>query len=231
MVIVQPSIYRTNNSLLLDALKALGPDRARAVVVVNPDIDSEILEQWHQLGVRGVRLNYVSDGKPTNATEFANDLKIYADLVRPFGWVLQAFAPLEVLSEIKDVITTLDITLVLDHFGYPSIPRLTLKEQKRFDPYSVKGFDTLVDLLKAGRTWVKVSAAYRIEPSLIGLEVLTREILKIRTDRTIFATDWPHTEYEDVDIQPFIAAVHDWSEDFNCVAPMFAENAKLLWGM
>ena len=70
IVLVQPSIYGNDNNCLLDALEAIGPRHGRGVIGIDPDapIDSAILEEMDELGVRGVRLNL----KSTNV-EFTED--------------------------------------------------------------------------------------------------------------------------------------------------------------
>src|SRR5437868_2652917 len=57
-VLVQPSIYGTDNRAMLDAL-ALDPQRLRGVAVVPADIASAEIETLHSRGVRGVRCNIV----------------------------------------------------------------------------------------------------------------------------------------------------------------------------
>src|SRR5256885_5833343 len=57
-VLVQPSIYGTDNRALLDAL-AQDPIRLRGIAVVAPDIGSSELAELHEAGVRGVRSNIV----------------------------------------------------------------------------------------------------------------------------------------------------------------------------
>ena len=55
LVLVQPSVYGTDNSCLLAALADLGPARSRGIVVVDPsNIQSGTLDEWHALGVRGL---------------------------------------------------------------------------------------------------------------------------------------------------------------------------------
>lgn len=229
ITVIQPSIYGNDNSILLDALTGLGPNRARGVVGFEPNISTTTLHEWHAKGVRGVRLNAVSGGSAVDVPAFVARLQTYADIIRPLGWVLQAYVDMEVLAEIEDVISGLNVTLVLDHFSNPSLPDLTPKDQASFDPYTVKGFSSLIRLIKAGNTYIKFSGAYRIEPSIIGLEVMAKEILKTRTDRTVFASDWPHTRFERLDIRPFIQTVLDWATEFECVAEVFATNARTLW--
>jgi len=70
MVFVQPSIYANDNSCMLDALRAIGPRRARAVVSFDPlTTPSHTLREWHAIGVRGVRLNLQSTGKEMGAQD------------------------------------------------------------------------------------------------------------------------------------------------------------------
>ena len=59
LVLVQPSVYGTDNQLVLNALQASG-GRHRAVVVLDGAVQTSSLEAMHVLGVRGVRFNLVS---------------------------------------------------------------------------------------------------------------------------------------------------------------------------
>ena len=57
-VLVQPSVYGTDNRAMLEAL-ALDPKRLRGVAVVPFDVSITEIERLHALGVRGVRCNIV----------------------------------------------------------------------------------------------------------------------------------------------------------------------------
>ena len=59
-VIVQPSIYGTDNAATLDAVDALGRDRTRAVVVIDEGFDTSALHAMAARGACGVRINAVS---------------------------------------------------------------------------------------------------------------------------------------------------------------------------
>src|SRR5262245_46678128 len=54
-VVVQPSFYGTDNSLLLDSLDALGGD-GRGVAVAEPGASPDVLADWSRRGVRGLRI-------------------------------------------------------------------------------------------------------------------------------------------------------------------------------
>ena len=56
MVLVQPTFYGTDNSLLADALKRLGP-RCGGVVRIEEDTTDAELDAFHEIGVRAIRLD------------------------------------------------------------------------------------------------------------------------------------------------------------------------------
>src|SRR4030095_12544108 len=64
VVIIQPSVYGTDNACTLDALQQLGP-RARAVAVVDANISDAALDALHRQGGRGLRINVGTAGGET----------------------------------------------------------------------------------------------------------------------------------------------------------------------
>jgi predicted TIM-barrel fold metal-dependent hydrolase len=56
-VLVQPSVYGTDNQAMLDAMA--GKPRLRGIAVVPYDVNVAEIERLHGLGVRGVRCNIV----------------------------------------------------------------------------------------------------------------------------------------------------------------------------
>lgn len=223
IVLVQPSIYGNDNSLILDILRKLGPDQARGVVQFDPSIDTKTLDQWHQLGVRGVRLNVHSTGKDVDLDEFAAQLRSYADIIRPYGWVLEAFISLSMLTHLEPAIRDLGIPFCIAHFGMPKA------STQITDIYDIPGFPSLIRLLQDGNTWVKFSGDYRVGVSKQMLAAAAKEMLRVRADRAVFATDWPHTRFSGLDVRPFIQRCLGWCEELDCVDAVFASNAKVLW--
>ncbi|KAK0356690.1 hypothetical protein LTR59_013431 [Friedmanniomyces endolithicus] len=209
MVIVQPSIYSNDNACTLDGLRRLGSKNGRAVVQFDPETTSrEQLREWHDLGVRGVRLNFKSVGGKVEQAALTASMRRYADAVRELGWVLELYIALEDVPLLeKAMAEELGLKVCVDHFGHPS-PESMEKAKKAQD---LPGFDSLVRLLERGQTWVKVSASYRLsrDPTHPIVESLCREILKTRPDRCVFATDWPHTRFDGLDVVPYLDAVLD----------------------
>src|SRR5262249_32636141 len=69
VVIVQPSVYGVDNACTLDAMKKLGPVRARGVAVIDKTIGQGQIDDMAAAGIRGVRLNFETTGEsnPDNA--------------------------------------------------------------------------------------------------------------------------------------------------------------------
>lgn len=236
MVFVQPSIYGNDNSCMLDALRTVGPLRGRAVVTFDPPaIFPQTLQEWHAIGVRGVRLNLQSVGKEMDAAELATTLQQYANVIRPFHWVLQLYVPLKMATSLEEIVPDLGVRVCLDHFGHPLLPDPAAKELYTVsgDPYTLPGFGSLMNLLRQGSTYVKLSAPYRIskQEGQRDLEPLARELLGVAGKRSVvFATDWPHTRFAGLDIRPFVERVLEWcGKDQELKERLFRGNAEDLW--
>ncbi|KAK5683642.1 hypothetical protein LTS10_005176 [Elasticomyces elasticus] len=212
MVIVQPSIYGNDNACTLDGLRRLGPTNGRAVIQFDPKSTSrEQLEKWHALGVRGVRLNFKSVGGTVEQRSLTASMREYAGAVRDLGWVLELYIALEDVPLLENAMAEdLDVRVCIDHFGHPTAKSLSTAQQAQ----QIPGFQSLLNLLQQGQTWVKVSASYRLnkDPRHPLTESLSREILRARPDRCVFATDWPHTRYDGIDVVPYLEAILDCIE-------------------
>jgi hypothetical protein len=132
MVVVQPSTYGTDNSCQLDGVRALGgcndgrKSMACAVIEVDPNtVTNDQLKQYHAQGARGfrcvttlygslsirtkrhldeIRVNFVSRGLRPSPAELRTTLQTYADLARPFGWVVQMYTPMEDIEAFADLL-------------------------------------------------------------------------------------------------------------------------------
>ncbi|KAF2774102.1 amidohydrolase 2 [Teratosphaeria nubilosa] len=231
LVIVQPSIYGADNSCTLDALRRLGPEKARAVVQFDPDVISkEELTEWYEIGVRGVRLNFKSIGREVKEEELRNEVlkHVHAAAHLP-SWVIGLYIPMSSIPLLEPLVPLLppSMKICIDHFGSPNPSSLSLP------PHEIPGFSSLLRLLQGGKTWVKLSAGYRLseDPRDKGLEGVCKALVRERADRCVFATDWPHTRFEGVEIGGFVEAVIDWAEEegvgFKTVG---VENAEILFG-
>jgi predicted TIM-barrel fold metal-dependent hydrolase len=196
-VLIQPSFYGTDNRCMVDALAQLG-DSARGIAVVDPDIADAELTDLDRRGVRGVRINLES-GENRDPHVAASALDAMAKRVRHLGWHIQIYAALPVVAAVADRIAGLPVDVVIDHFGMA---------QAR-DGIAQAGFAALLDLLKAGRTYVKLSAPYRIaqQPGYADAAPIARALIAAAPQRMLWASDWPHTDRtpgrKAFDIHPF----------------------------
>lgn len=233
--IVQPSIYGNDNTYLLLALEAYGPDRARGVVVFDPNVTTAAeLQHWDSLGVRGVRVNLGFTDELPSAEEFKITLQQYADAIRPFDWAMEAYIPMSMITELEDFLPTLGVMVVFDHFGHPDIPETA--GDTALDPYTIEGFQSLINLLKGGTTWVKVSGPYRLSktgaPYYTDMDPLVKEFVKAADGRLVYASDWPHINFDEaVDIKPWTLHLLDLVAGHKGAAErLFRDNARALWG-
>lgn len=232
IVLVQPSIYGNDNSCLLDALKKIGPAHARGVVAFDPDnAGRDTLPEWDRLGVRGVRLNLKSTNEPFDPDTVKKILRRYAAIAYVLDWVIELFIDLEQLRFLSDVIPQLGVKVCIAHLGAPDMNRW---ESYPSDASKVPGMQHLTALLsQADNTWVKLSGHYRYDPSadsMAGTEAIARLLLlETASHRLIFASDWPHTRFEGLDVKPFVSRCLDWAEEFDAKDLLFRENAKELW--
>jgi predicted TIM-barrel fold metal-dependent hydrolase len=184
-VLIQPSFYGTDNRCMLDALVQLG-DTARGIAVVATDIADAELTELDQRGIRGLRINIESSGNrdPSAAAASLNEI---AGRIARLGWHIQIYAALPVIAAIADRIAALPVDIVIDHFGMPQAQ----------DGVKQAGFAALLDLVRAHKTYVKLSAPYRISqqaPSYADVAPIARALIEAGPDRMLWASDWPHTD-------------------------------------
>jgi predicted TIM-barrel fold metal-dependent hydrolase len=186
VVIVQPSFYGTDNRCLLDSLDGL-QGRGRGIAVVDTDgVGGGQLADLHARGVRGLRVNVESAGN-RDARALQDSLLRWADRIGPLGWHLQVYAAHTAIAELAPFLARLPVPVVLDHFAM--VPATTPAD----DPAA----RALLDLLRSGNAWVKLSAPYRIsdgdDAAVAGWAGV---FLDAAPARVLWGSDWPHTNRE-----------------------------------
>ncbi|WP_236844481.1 amidohydrolase [Bordetella sp. 15P40C-2] len=186
-VIVQPSVYGTDNSCMLDALHAMN-GAARGVAVLDREAPDALLHAFDACGVRGLRLNLESSGS-LDVTRMREDLQAWAQRLQPLGWHLQVYASLGVIAQAAPVLAELSVPVVLDHFA-GVLAGTSLEDAN---------VQTVLRLISTGAAYVKLSAPYRIDPSQTADEAVTAlaaAFIASNPDRVLWASDWPHTNRE-----------------------------------
>jgi predicted TIM-barrel fold metal-dependent hydrolase len=183
VVIVQPSVYGTDNRRTLEGLRRLGP-ASRAVAVISAATTETELDSMHEAGVRGVRVNIATAGQ--HDPELAwHAIDAQAQRIAHRGWHVQVLTRLDVIAALAPRIADLPIPLVFDHFG------LAKPEAGTEQP----GFAELVELVHAGHVVVKLSAIERLTGAGRGEMMIPfiRQLAEANPQGVIWGSDWPHT--------------------------------------
>ena len=183
VVIVQPSVYGTDNSATLDAVKARGAD-ARGIAVIDEKTTESEIDAMSSAGMRGIRLNLATGG--TNDPNVARARLVAAiERMRKRDWHIQIFTSLTIIAALQDTITTSPVMIVIDHFGGAKTA-LGLEQP---------GLADLLALVRAGKIYLKISGAESASnraPDFPDVVPLARALIAANPDRIIWGTSWPH---------------------------------------
>ena len=209
VVFTQPSIYGIDNSAILDAMAKLNgetPNRARAVIAVDMAFTEKQLAAWDKAGVRGVRLN--TDNKGGMPIAF-DDIPELSARIRPFGWHLEFLFPGKDILELMPLFRALTVPMSIAHFAYQSATA----------GVNAPGFQALVELVRGGNCWVKISGANRVSrgdlPPYDDVKPMAQALAQAAPDRIMWGTDWPHPNKYKVNPNDgdLVDALGDWITD------------------
>jgi predicted TIM-barrel fold metal-dependent hydrolase len=185
VVIVTPSVYGTDNSATLYGMRARGAD-ARGVAVVDERTSDSELDRMARAGVRGARVNLATAGINDPAVG-RQRFQTAVDRMSKRGWHVQVNTNLAMIIAIRELVAAAPVPIVFDHFGGARAER---------GPHQ-PGFAELLELVRAGKAYVKVSGAYRtssLAPDYPDITPLARALIGGNPDRVIWGTDWPHPD-------------------------------------
>jgi predicted TIM-barrel fold metal-dependent hydrolase len=185
VVIVTPSIYGTDNSATRFGMKARGAS-ARGVAVIDDKTPESDLDAMQKDGFRGIRVNLTHGG--LSDLNVAKQLfQAAVDRMRARGWHVQIYTSLPFISAIKELVLGSPVPVVFDHFGGANAA-LGVEQP---------GFAELVELVKSGKAYVKISGAYRasrLAPDYPDVVPLAKTLIGANPDRILWGTDWPHPD-------------------------------------
>jgi predicted TIM-barrel fold metal-dependent hydrolase len=231
VVIVTPSVYGTDNSATLYGMKSRGAT-ARGIAVIDEQTSDRDLSAMARSGVRGIRLNLTTAGV-TDPAVGRQRLQRGAVRMKALGWHIQIFTSLDVISAIKDAVLDCPVPVVFDHFGGAEASRGIAQH----------GFSDLLDLLKSGKAYVKISAAYRasnLGPGYRDVAPLANALIAVNPDRVIWGTDWPHPNaaplvgsvapFFQIDDGRLLNELAAWSPNKETLAKILVDNPAKLYG-
>lgn len=183
LVLVQPSVYGSDNSVMLQALSD-SAGRHRGVAVVDAAVSERELDRLHAAGVRGIRFNCVSPAG--HAADPGDDLRALAPRLRERGWHVQWYVA---ASRLPDLVRWQDQTglcFVLDHLA-------GLHAQLPADAPAWSAAGALAE----GGAWIKLSGWYRLgaQAPYSALLPAVRRAAALFGARCVWGSDWPHTSF------------------------------------
>lgn len=206
----------------------------RAVVSLDPGIITEReLDEMHAAGVRGVRINLKTRGETPSKEVLNARLAVYAERIKSRGWLIQLYLDLSQVALISHSLADLGVRIVLDHMASPD---------PASEASSQVGYGELLDLLRRGKVWVKISGTYRFA-ELPDLDSFARSLIRAGPNNVVWASDWPHTggpivsvdgrmisSYRRVHDKAFIMRCFEWCDhDEALIKKLFVENPRRLW--
>lgn len=182
-VLVQASCHGNDNSAMIDALTR-GGGRFAGVAMIDESTDDDELERMHQVGVRGIRFNFV-----THLGGAADPSRVLAlaGRVADLGWHVELHFDAEQIPQYKDLLSRLPTPFIIDHMG----------RVKAAGGVGQEPFRSLLRLLEDDeRAWVKISGAERISetgrPPYRDAVPFARSLISTAANRVLWGTDWPH---------------------------------------
>ena len=223
-VLVQPSIYGSNNRLLLDSLCAAGTANHRGVAVLAGDENDAELARLHQAGVRGARVNLVDRAERDTRLPM-NALQVLAARIAPLGWHLELLVHVDEAGAGLQALAELPLPLVFGHLGYLSVGR----------GIDDAGFCALLALMRAGQAWVKLSGPYRLTRDALpyaAVDEMAAALRETAPQHLVWGSDWPHVMLRDsmpndADLVDLLAR---WLPDAVLRQQVLVDNPQALYG-
>lgn len=183
VVVVQASTYGTDNSCVVDSIRELGSG-ARGVAVIDDKTTDASLDAMHRGGIRGIRLSLGNQGV-TDPAAARQRLKAAADrMTTRKDWsVLMSGSP-ATWEALRVELAEVTVPIVIDHFGEPRVA----------DGIRQPGFITVLNLVKSGRAYVKLSNADTLtrQPDLSDMTPYAKALISANPQRVVWGTAWPH---------------------------------------
>ncbi|OJJ58092.1 hypothetical protein ASPSYDRAFT_204007 [Aspergillus sydowii CBS 593.65] len=230
--------YGTDCTCLSSCISELGANVTRGIGVIDPKtVTPKQLQEMHDSGVRGIRVNLYHYSAMHDLELQKMVLREHAQAIKSQfpAWTM-AFTHLhpEFWAELKPIITQEIVPLggriVTDHFALLKGASM-LPPKLKGDILLQEGFQDLLDLVRDGSLYIKISAPYRVSkeaPEFNDLRPLVRAFIDANPQQVLWGSDWPHTplmsvrsreealtesSYLEVDDLAWLNSLRNWLSD------------------
>ena len=200
-VLAAASIYGTHNEHALEICRRHA-GRLRTTVILEPDCPMAAMKTMAASGAVGVRLQWrnVAETPDLGSPAWRTFLRRVAEL----GWHVELHDDSARLPQPLAALEAAGVTIVVDHFGRPAA------EQGIRCP----GFQRLLRSIETGRTWVKLSSAFRLASPQLAADAAQALLRCAGPERLMWGSDWPFAAFESrVDYGQTLADFADWVPD------------------
>ncbi len=211
-VLAAASIYGTYNDYMIGALRQ--HKRLRGTVIADPRATGSTLKRMDADGVVGIRLQWrnLAHRPDLTSPQYQVLLRRVADL----GWHVHIHDDAPRLAEPLRILEAAGVRIVVDHFGRADVAH----------GINCEGFQALLRAVERGRTWVKLSAGFRLESPEAPV-TYTRELLRSAgPERLFWGSDWPFVAFESrVSYQEAVDGLAAWVPEPNARRRIGGETA------
>jgi predicted TIM-barrel fold metal-dependent hydrolase len=217
-VLVHPSAYADDHSLLFDALAA--QPRLRGVIVARPGQFASF-DGLRAKGVRGARFSHRSGGSFAGSASF-DDLLQHAPALADAGLHAELWTDCRALPDIAADLRRLPLPTVIDHMG-------------GFDwraGVDEPGFRTLLSLLEDGTVWIKLCAYRNLfdAPTPELGRPFHQKMLAANPAQLVWGSDWPHLRVNPVpDANILLEHLKAWTGSETLVRQILVDNPTRLY--
>jgi predicted TIM-barrel fold metal-dependent hydrolase len=193
-VIAGISIYGQYNDYMIDELRK--QPRLRGTVNIDPATDRYTLERMKADGIVGVRLQL---SRRKELPDLGSEVyRLLLRRVADLNWHVHLALEGKLLPAVLPALEASGVRVVLDHFGHPD----------PVEGLANEGFQALLRSVDKGRTWVKLSAGYRLtwlgqggaapDPKAMALaqQTATRLLQVAGPERLLWGSDCPFVGHE-----------------------------------
>lgn len=189
-VIAAASPWGDCNDYILQALRT--HRHWRGTAILEPSTDRYVLEQMARDGFVGVRLPFISLRELPDLDSW--DWRKFLYRLKDLNWHVHLHLDGPRLPQVLPALEKSGVTVVIDHIGRPDPQGGTTSE----------GFRAMVRAVQNGRTWVKLSGAYRLGPQ--ATDQARALCAEVGHERMVWASDCPFVGAESTTYQSTI----DW---------------------
>lgn len=213
-VVAAASPWGDYNDYVIETLRRY--PRLRGTVILQPSVERIVLDEMDRDGVVGVRLPFISmtELPDLDSWDYRKFLRRLVDL----DWHVHVHIDGPRLPLVLPQLERSGVKIVIDHIGRP-------------DPVAgidSDGFNAMVKSVEKGRTWVKLSGAYRLgENARACAQELCR---RVGYEKMVWASDCPFVGGEqDIDYPGAIQWLNETIADAADRRRVFGENALELY--